>query len=57
MKNLSKAHMKTINRDLKDDIAFSYSTYLFLKEEAKKKALGRSHTRDRLKRNLTMGRN
>ena len=49
--------MKTINRDLKEDIAFSYSTYLFLKDEAKKKALGRSHTRDRLKRNLTMGRN
>ncbi|MFP7463521.1 DUF3298 and DUF4163 domain-containing protein [Bacillus safensis] len=36
VKNLSKTHMKTINRDLKEDIAFSYSTYLYLKDEAKK---------------------
>ena len=41
VKNLSKAHMKTINRDLKDDIAFSYSTYLFLKDEAKKEGIGK----------------
>lgn len=41
VKNLSKAHMKTINRDLKEDIAFSYSTYLFLKDEAKKEGYGK----------------
>ena len=41
VKNLSKAHMKTINHDLKEDIAFSYSTYLFLKDEAKKEGIGK----------------
>lgn len=41
VKNLSKAHMKTINHDLKEDIAFSYSMYLFLKDEAKKEGIGK----------------
>ncbi|PCK18913.1 hypothetical protein CEY02_17965 [Bacillus pumilus] len=41
VKNLSKPHMKTINHDLKEDVAFSYSMYLYLKDEAKKNGTGK----------------
>ncbi|MDM5299913.1 DUF3298 domain-containing protein [Bacillus pumilus] len=41
VKNLSKSHIKTINRDLKEDVAYSYSMYLYLKDEAKKYGTGK----------------
>ncbi len=46
VKNLSKAHMKTINRDLKDDIAFSYSTVLVLKGRSEKRRHWEDHIRE-----------
>ncbi|MFS0653900.1 DUF3298 domain-containing protein [Bacillus sp. 179-C3.3 HS] len=41
VKNLSKSQTKTINRDLKEDVAFSYSIYEYLRDEAKKNRTGK----------------